>query len=572
MKLFMKKEKGTNSVKDLLKKLKRHDTKVVAIAVIIALVLSGGLIYISTPIVAENATEGLAESERLANQDTVDKLGEIGEYLSELDKVVTSNQESLNSINERSDSENSEATSAISEKVIGIDSKLKEVHTNIDGTTTKIENLKTIIEKGDSDNKEQIEKEFTVINADLDSIKSDYDSAQSQIKELMDKLQKEIDSGNKQLDEKAADNHKALLNELSSMNKSMDEKSSKSIATFQEDISALGMSVTKKLDDYQNTMNNNIEEVNNNVNNNFNNINKSVGDGFGDLKSYIDSSAKNINDKLDLVFQRVSDGKKKLVSTLLTYGISVKEDAKFDDINNGIIELGDKMRDAERKIEDSEHSVTPEKILAGQTVTVNDQTITGTATSDASCLSDHILSGQTAYVNGAMVIGTMANHGSVNIALSKDNRSQSLEAGYYDSITVTADISSLPANITYTHHVHSNSATDKTVVDTSFSSGKAYGGDTSSSKGGCFNEPIYGPCGGSGEALYEDYGGYYYDYDGDGQLDQNVFHYGFCTTCGGRVDAGGYGQIGRCDNQRVIGYKASCGKVSGQVIAAEVTY
>ena len=38
-------EKQNNSVKLLMKKLRRHDTFVVTVAVIIALVLCGGLIY-----------------------------------------------------------------------------------------------------------------------------------------------------------------------------------------------------------------------------------------------------------------------------------------------------------------------------------------------------------------------------------------------------------------------------------------------------------------------------------------------------------------------------------------------
>jgi predicted nucleic acid-binding Zn-ribbon protein len=483
MKFFKKKEKGNNSVKELLKKLKRHDTKVVAIAVIIALILSGGLIYISTPIVASTATEELAESEKQANQDTADKLGEIGEHLNKLDQAVNSNQESLNSISEKTG--NAEESKTINETVTKLDSKLdsklKEVHTNINGTTSQIDNLKSMIEKGEANNKEQMSKEFEEINSELST-------------------------------------------------------------------------------------------VNSTVSNNFSSINKSVGDGFGDMKSYIDSAAAGINSKLDSVFQRVSNGKKQLVSTLLTFGVSVKEDATFGDIDTGIKELGNRMLDAERKTENAERSVTPEKVMAGQTVIVNDKEIVGTATSDATASAEHILAGETAYVNGEMVIGTMPNHGSANIALSRENNTQTLEGGYYDSITVTADVSLLPANITYTHHVHSNGSTDERVVDGSFSSGSAYGSETSSSSGGCFGQPIYGPCGGSGVATSVDYGGYYFDVDGDGVLDQNIFYVGNCTSCGGGIQASGIGEVGKCQNQRVIGYRASCGRVAGQVIAAEVTY
>ena len=639
MKLFRKKEKGTNSVKELLKKLKRHDTKVVAIAVIIALVLSGGLIYISTPIVATKTSEEFVESERQANQDTVDKLGEIGNYLNELDKVVTSNQESLNSISEKTDT--GEGKTEITEKVTNLDNKLKEVHTSISGTSSRIENLKTIIEKGDEDNKEQINKEFKEITSEITLVKEQYDSANQQIKEIMDKLKKEIDSGNKELGEKVAQNQKALLNELTSMDKNMESKSSQSLTQFQKDIETLSESVDKKFEAYQKAMDTNIEEVNNkiqrnrddvsgeiqknkedinnelqrnredvrgelqknkddinselqrnrddinngiqgvnkdieevnnNVSNNFNIMNKSVGDGFGDLKTCIENSKTELNNKLDSVFQRVSDGKNQLVSTLLTFGISVKKDAKFNDIDEGIKTLGNMKLDAERKIEVSEHSVTPSKIMAGQSVIINDNEILGTATGDATAGAEHILSGKTAYVNGAIVVGSMPDHGAVQVTLADSNKSQTLAAGYYDSITISSELTGMYKSIRYTHHVHSNETTDMTVVDESFSSGEAYGVETSPTAGGCYQTPIYGLCGGSGVATDVDYGGYYFDVDGDGKLDQNIFYVGSCTSCGGRIFANGIGETGRCDNQRLLGYSASCGHVSGQIVAAEVTY
>ena len=104
MKLFKGKEKGNNSIKDLLKKLKRHDTKVVAVAVVIALILSGGLIYLSTPIVANSATEEFLLNEKETSKETSDKLAEIREYLTELDKTVTNNQKSLRELDEKTNS------------------------------------------------------------------------------------------------------------------------------------------------------------------------------------------------------------------------------------------------------------------------------------------------------------------------------------------------------------------------------------------------------------------------------------------------------------------------------------
>lgn len=312
-KLFKKKE-SSNSVKVLLKKLKRHDTKVVAVAVIIALFLSGGLIYISTPIVATNATEEIAESGRQSNKETAEKLNQINAYLTELDKVVTSNQKSLSTISKNTNITESKetidatgkATNTIKEKVATLDGSLKDVHTTITSTTSKIEELNKALEKSDTANKQQLEKDFTQVNQDLAKIQTEYEDAKKQNKELIEKLQKEMTDGDKKLGDSSTENHKALLKELETMDKSMEEKNTKTIETF---------------------------------NDNFSTMNSTIVTGFDDLKEYVGNVAGGINGRLDQVFQSVSDGKKLLASTLLTKGINIKEDATFEEISNAIMDI-----------------------------------------------------------------------------------------------------------------------------------------------------------------------------------------------------------------------------------------
>ncbi len=304
-KLFRRKE-SSNSIKVLLKKLKRHDTKVVAVAVIIALFLSGGLIYISTPIVATTATEEIAESGRQSSKETTEKLNEINKYLTELDKVVTNNQKSLNTITQNSGYTSSKetidatgkTTNTISEKVTTLGGSLKEVHTTIESTTSKIEELNKALEKNDTTNKQQLEKDFAQINQDLAKVQTQYEEAKKQNKELIEKLQKDMTDGDKKLGDSSTENHKALLKELEAMDKSMEEKNT--------------------------TVNNNFESLNN---------------GVADLKEYVGNVAGGINGRLDQVFQSVSDGKKLLASTLLTKGIVIAEDATFQEISKAIMDI-----------------------------------------------------------------------------------------------------------------------------------------------------------------------------------------------------------------------------------------
>ena len=111
-------DKQNNSVKLLLKKLKRHDTLVVAVAVIIALVLCGGLIYISTPVAMATAKEEFAESEKENKEATNEKLDELHEYLTELDKSIVDSKNGLDSFYELTKED--KTNEHITEKIIFI--------------------------------------------------------------------------------------------------------------------------------------------------------------------------------------------------------------------------------------------------------------------------------------------------------------------------------------------------------------------------------------------------------------------------------------------------------------------
>ena len=227
MKFKKRNDKANNSIRALLKKLKRHDTMVVAIAVVLALALSGGLIYVSTPVVAGAAKEEFIESERETNELTKEKLQEIHDYLEELDRVVTRNQDSLSAINEKTEStetrdsinnslsssteklhtqskeiksdtqkiivETEKITNTISEKVTELDGKLDDVHKNINTTITKIEELRSEFEETNRHNAEQIKKSFEEINTELTTIQKDYEDATKKTRELTIKLNAELE-------------------------------------------------------------------------------------------------------------------------------------------------------------------------------------------------------------------------------------------------------------------------------------------------------------------------------------------------------------------------------------------
>lgn len=380
MKLFKKKDKTNNSLMTLLKKLKRHDTMVVAIAVVIAVLLCGGLIYISTPVVAAEAKEKFIESERENNELTKEKLQEIRDYLDELDKVVTSNRESLNSLDEKTSSskdqdlfneslkenskelhsqsqqiksdtqkiivETEKITSTISEKVTALDGKLSEVHKDITNTNTKIEEFKSQFQEINKKDAEEIKKNFEQVNKDLEKIQKEYEEATKQAKDLNAELSKNLDG-----------KYTDLLAKLDEMYKNMEAFNTSAFEGFRNDINELSNNLTRQIEDidqdirdYSTTVNNKFDEMNTSVsnkfdtvNNKFETINNNVVTDIDELRKFIQGEMNDLNGQLQLVFQSVSDGKKLLASTLLTKGVHIKEDASFVEISKAIESIESKV-------------------------------------------------------------------------------------------------------------------------------------------------------------------------------------------------------------------------------------
>lgn len=72
-------------------------------------------------------------------------------------------------------------------------------------------------------------------------------------------------------------------------------------------------------------------------------LHNETSDSSNSIKELIETSTNAINQKLQSVFQSVSNGKKLLASALLTKGVSVAEDATFAQIAQAILSIPQKM-------------------------------------------------------------------------------------------------------------------------------------------------------------------------------------------------------------------------------------
>lgn len=369
-------EKQNNSVKLLMKKLRRHDTFVVTVAVVIALVLCGGLIYMSTPVVAASARDQVVEKENKNNEKTTEKLDELHNYLTDIDKMIVKNQKGIDSYYEKTNNdrlEGDKTTDAVKEKVLGLGSDLRNIHTSVNSTETRIESLKELIESGNGETREKAAKEFDAIGKDIENIKIEYENVKKQNKDLMEKLdgaiRTEVKNGNEKISTDSIKRYEELLSKLTEFDKELEKRNVESVADLKSEFEslseALGKRVDEKIDDYNSESKARGEALDQKIEN-YNSDNKAMGEALGEkienynseskargdkideriinvnsdinnninaningIKGYIDEKTAGISNKLDQVFQRVSNGKKLLASALLTKGVKIKEDATF---------------------------------------------------------------------------------------------------------------------------------------------------------------------------------------------------------------------------------------------------
>lgn len=369
-------EKQNNSVKLLMKKLRRHDTFVVTVAVVIALVLCGGLIYMSTPVVAASARDQVVEKENKNNEKTTEKLDELHNYLTDIDKMIVKNQKGIDSYYEKTNNdriEGDKTTDTVKEKVVGLGTDLRNIHTSVNSTETRIESLKELIESGNGEAREKAAKEFYAIGKDIENIKIEYENVKKQNKDLMEKLddaiRTEVKNGNEKISTDSIKRYEELLSKLTEFDKELEKRNVESVADLKSEFEslseALGKRVDEKIDDFNSeskargealgeklenynsesrargeALGEKIENYNSeskargdkideritNVNSD---INNNINANINGIKGYIDEKTAGISNKLDQVFQRVSNGKKLLASALLTKGVKIKEDATF---------------------------------------------------------------------------------------------------------------------------------------------------------------------------------------------------------------------------------------------------
>lgn len=286
-------DKQNNSVKLLLKKLKRHDTLVVAIAVVIALVLCGGLIYISTPVAMATAKEEFAESEKESKEATNEKLDELHEYLTELDKSIVDSKNGLDSFYELTKED--KTNEHITEKVTTLGGNLKELHSEVVQTDSQIQNMKELIEKNGGENKDKLNQEFSQVSERFNQIENNYSKAQTDNKELMDSIKNLIKSNDTKMTGENLKQYTDLVTKLSDLDKNFTTDMGKSVDLLEKNIKELNEATEKRLAEMDKTTSTKLNEMDTSTKNKLDEMNTSTKNKLDEM----DTTTKNKLDEMN---------------------------------------------------------------------------------------------------------------------------------------------------------------------------------------------------------------------------------------------------------------------------------
>ena len=237
---------------------------------------------------------------------------------------------------------------------------LDSVHSDISDTQQEIKEVLQDMEKASADRMEEMLSRFTGINEKLGQIHSAMGNTHKEIKGMMESLQA-LERGNQQ----------ELLAMLANMDISFSVTKFREPGTadpylqtqtegIQEWFENLNSNVSRNFEDLTDTVTGieqsaatNKEEMLNGFNQNFSELSTSLGNAsqaaasnkeeilnrLTDLENSTSANFSQLRQEVQAVFQRASDGKQLMASTLLAKNVSIPQDATFQEFYDAILRV-----------------------------------------------------------------------------------------------------------------------------------------------------------------------------------------------------------------------------------------
>ena len=333
--------------------------------------------------VSQSITSNVEELRTAGEQNfskTSEKLNELDKSLEELDKntesyykditdliaaMQTENQtehkELLNALIASSDN----ISSLINEKSHSLQLKMDEdfsillekhniLHEQIIQTKANITNLLSLMEENAASRQQEIKAAFTSIATSLEAIKNDYTEAHTEIQNLITKLQETEIANHEEtlstltmlennMEENAIQNLTHITNSLQTLEERFDTSISSMQTEMSQNFHTLNTEFMNNLSQQSNSITEQFNQLNNNVVNHYESLSTTINNNESNQQSSLEDFKNMLISKLNEVFTYVSNGKKNLVSALLTKNISIKEDASFEEIKQAILSIPQKI-------------------------------------------------------------------------------------------------------------------------------------------------------------------------------------------------------------------------------------
>lgn len=246
-------------------------------------------------------------------------------------------------LNELITIENVELQFFIEDKVASLIQQLDSLHGKIEETKGNVTVLLSAMQTEAEAKQDEIISAFAQVQEMLSLIRTDYDTAQKEIKKLLEELKQTSDK-----------NHRELIDTLGEMELIMEESSQSSMNLLMDSMEQLSQEYSVLLDSLKSEMNLNfknmdagvtrqLQSINSQAETRYVNLSSAVNEKNRTLREYLENEIKGINNNLKSVFTYVSNGKKLVASTLLTKGVSCREDATFAEISQAILAIPQKL-------------------------------------------------------------------------------------------------------------------------------------------------------------------------------------------------------------------------------------
>ncbi|MDR2888768.1 MAG: hypothetical protein LBV33_02885 [Lachnospiraceae bacterium] len=303
--------------------------------------------------------EALSQKQLLHKE--VKRLTDITTHLAAMDGVIADNKAQLAGVlsatdetSDRSDEQFSAIRDQVEVSVSDLIKRMEDLQTQIEDTGQSVVVLLEGMVVQDENRQLELQGKFASVESGLDQIGSDISKAKTEIKSLIAKINTELSTELKEaLNEVImaitelesgllSDSAQNLANISENMQSIGDQINVEVDTAGSEIISAVGVSISglaTQLTTDLTGLNGQIGQLESAILANLNTISTAIDENDQAQQLKYDNLLNEIKAEIQPVFQRVSDGKKLLASTLLTKGITINKDATFAQFATAILNI-----------------------------------------------------------------------------------------------------------------------------------------------------------------------------------------------------------------------------------------